>query len=328
MTEQRRKEACFVRSDCSALAGLKRFSHEAMATTFEILIVHEDQRYAQQAAIAAFDEVDRLEGELSRFIEGSDIWQINNLPADQPLPLCLDAFECLKISARMFAETDGAFDVTIGSLFQCWRNEDETPRTPSTEELELARQRTGTDLLELDETELAVTLLASPVQVDLGGIGKGYAVDRAAELLREWSIETALISGGYSSVLALDAPPGTEGWPLTLSNPADRSQALARPHLESGALGGSGLQKGGHIISPRTGRPTSGKLAAWSGAADAATADALSTAFMIMAPEEIEQYCALHPDTRAMVIAYEESQETQKDKVLRFGSWKDFTSST
>ena len=86
------------------------------------------------------------------------------------------------------------------------------------------------------------------------------------------------------------------------------------------------MQKGKHIISPRTAEPTEGKLAAWSGAADAATADALSTAFMIMSPEEIEKYCTLHPDTRAMVIVQEQDGRTQKDKVLRFGPWKDFTS--
>ena len=130
MTEKRQEETCFVRSDCSSLAQVKRFSHEAMATTFEILIVHEDDLYARQAAMAAFAEVDRLEEELSRFIENSDISRINELPAGESLPLGLDTFECLKISVRMYAETDGAFDITIGSLFQCWRNDDETPRTP------------------------------------------------------------------------------------------------------------------------------------------------------------------------------------------------------
>ena len=323
MTEQRQEETCFVRSDCSLLAGMKRFSHEAMATTFEILIMHEDDRYALQAAVAAFNEVDRIEGELSRFIENSDVSRINNLAAGEPLLLGLDTFECLKISARVHAETAGAFDVTIGSVFQCWRNEDGTPRTPSAQELDLARRHTGMDLMELDETNLTVKLSVSPVKIDLGGVGKGHAVDRVAELLGEWSIETALISGGYSSVLALDAPPGTEGWPLTLSNPADRSQILARPHLRTGALSGSGVQKGQHIISPRTAEPAEGKLAAWSGAPDAASADALSTAFMIMNADEIEKYCALHPDMRAMVIVQQQDQDRQKDRILRFGLWKD-----
>jgi thiamine biosynthesis lipoprotein len=321
MTE-RPQEPCFVRTDSVSISGMKRFSHEAMATTFELIIIHEDERYARQAAIAAFDEVDRLEGELSRFIENSDISRINNLPADRPLLLGLDAFECLQLSVKMCAETNGAFDVTIGSLLKCWRDEDGDPRTPSGEELNFARLHTGSQLLQLDEREHTIRLAASPVLIDLGGIGKGYAVDCVARLLREWSIETALISGGYSSVLALEAPPGTDGWPLTLSDPLDHRRILARPHLRNGALGGSGVQKGGHIISPRTGKAVQGKRAAWSAAPDATTADALSTAFMIMESEEIRQYCSLHADRKAMVMLLEKDEATQKDKIMRFGSWR------
>lgn len=320
MTE-RPQETCFVQSDCSPIPGMKRFSHEAMATIFEILIVHEDERYASQAAAAAFDEVDRLEDELSRFRENSDITRINNLPARQPLQVGLDVFECLELSVRMYAETNGAFDVTVGSLVKCWRNKDGTPRSPSPDELNLARLRTGANLLQLDEREHTVCLSASPMQVDLGGIGKGYAVDRVAELLREWGVDTALISGGYSSVLAMEAPNGTDGWPLTLSDPADPKRILARPRLRGRSLSGSGVQKGGHIISPRTGRPVEGKRAAWSCAPDAGTADALSTAFMIMSPDEIERYCSLHPDAMAMAILQGDDEEIKEETILRFGSW-------
>lgn len=315
------QEPCFVRSNCAPIPNMRRFSHEAMATIFELIIIHEDERYARQAATAAFDEVDRLERELSRFIENSDISRINNLPANQPLLLGLDAFECLKISVQMYHETKGAFDVTIGSLLKCWRDEEGNPRTPSEKELNFARLHTGCHLIQLDEREHTIQLAASPVLVDLGGIGKGYAVDRVADLLREWSIERVLISGGYSSVLALEAPPGTKGWPLTLSDPTDHKRILARPHLRTGALGGSGVQKGGHIISPRTGRPIEGKRAAWSAAPDAARADALSTAFMIMDSDEIRRYCSLHSDRRAMVMLLEPDEKTQKDKVLHFGFW-------
>ncbi len=299
---------------------MKRFSHQAMATTFEILIVHDDEHYARQAAAAAFDEVDRLEDELSRFRENTDITRINNLPAHQPLQVGLDVFECLQASAKMYSQTDGAFDVTVGSLVKCWRAEDGSPHTPSPQELERARLRTGTNLLELDEQEHTVQLSTSPVQVDLGGIGKGYAVDRVAALLGEWSIETALISGGYSSVLAMEAPAGTKGWPLTLSDPADHQHVLARPHLRAASLSGSGVQKGGHIINPRTGRPVQGRRAAWSSAPDATTADALSTAFMIMDLEEIKRYCSLHADVLALVILQDEGQK-QKDTILHFGRW-------
>ena len=319
---QPQPETHYLQSNCQSIPGMKRFSHEAMATTFEVIVVHEDARYARQAVAAAFDEVDRLEAELSRFIENSDISRINNLAANQPLQLGLAAFECLQLSYRIYAETNGAFDITIGSLLGCWRGGDGIPRTPSKEELDLARRNTGTHLLKLDEVEHTVELLAAPVRIDLGGIGKGYAVDQMAELLREWGIDNALISGGYSSVLALDGPPGTKGWPLTLSDPGNRKRILARPYLQGRALSGSGLQKAQHIIDPRTARPVKGKRATWASAPDAATADALSTAFMVMAPDEIKKYCLRHPAVLAMVILEEGGKDPQKDKILRFGSWK------
>ena len=318
MTESK-PEAAYFENRCAPIHGMKRFSHEAMATTFEVIVVYEDAHYARQAAQAAFDEVDRLEGELSRFIENSDITRINNLPANQPLKLGLDTFDCLQLSCRIYAETNGAFDITIGSLLACWRNDDETLRTPSQEELKLARQHTGTHFIKLDEDEHTVELLADGVQVDLGGIGKGYAVDRVAELLRDWSIDIALVSGGYSSVLALDAPNQTKGWPLTLSNPGNRKQILAHPSLQGRALSGSGIQKGRHIIDPRTIRPVKGNLAAWASASNAATADALSTAFMVMSQDEIEQYCSSHPDVSAMIMLEGQEEDVQKGKIFHFG---------
>jgi thiamine biosynthesis lipoprotein len=316
------QETRFVNSNSGSIAGMKRFSHEAMATTFELLIVHEDEDYARQAATAAFDQVDRLEGELSRFRENSDVTRINNLSANEPLRLGLDAFECLRIAKRIYNETNGAFDITIGTLLKCWRSDEGSSREPSPKEIDIARMHTGTNLLQLNEDEHTICLSAGGVQVDLGGIGKGYAVDRVAELLRDWSVDFALISGGYSSVLALDAPPGKKGWPLTMTNPAGDKEILARPSLKDAALSGSGVQKGGHIIDPRTAEPVEGRLAAWSSAPDAATADALSTAFMIMGLDEIEKYCSLRPDTLAMVILETEGEKKLEEKILRFGAWE------
>ena len=313
-----------VKDTLDSISDARHFSHEAMATTFEIIILHEDARYAKQAAWAAFDELDRLEAELSRFIENSDISRINNLPANQPLQIGLSAFECLQLSARIYDETGGAFDITIGSLMNCWLNEDKTIRTPSKEQLNKARQRTGTHLFKLDETEHTVELLTDELQIDLGGIGKGYAVDKMAGLLDDWGIDAALIHSGCSSVLAIGAPPGTKGWPVTLSSPASSKQTLAYLYLRDRAVSGSGLQKGWHIIDPRTARPVASKSAAWACAPDATTADVLSTAFMVMSPEQVKQYCASHSDVLAMIITGEHSAEAQKEKILRYGHWKKF----
>jgi thiamine biosynthesis lipoprotein len=294
------------------ITGAHRFSHRAMATVYEIFIIHEDASYAQQAAHQAFSELDRLEQELSRFIPNSDIARVNKLRADESLTLGEAAFECLQLSAQMHKETAGAFDVTIGPLLKCWMNPDKTPRLPSDDELNEAGRRSGFHLLQLDENARTVTVLRSPVHVDLGGIGKGYAVDQMAHLLRDWDIDTALIHGGTSSVLALGAPTGQNGWPITLSGPD--GQILSRLFLRNQALGGSGVQKGQHIIDPRIGRPVTGNLAAWASTANAAISDALSTAFMIMSPKEIEEYCQWHPEVSLMIVT--------EEKVLRFGLWK------
>jgi len=305
-----------------SISAVHRFSHEAMATVFEIFVIHEEGNYAGQAAWAAFDELDRIEQNLSRFVENSDVSLINNLPAGQPLKLGLDAFDCLKVSAKIFEETGGTFDITIGSLLDCRLTEDQTPRKPSGRELGFACQHTGLSLLALDETEHTIKLSTAPVQIDLGGVGKGYAVDRMAELLGDWSIDTALIHAGQSSVLALGAPPQAKGWPVTLTDPRNHSRILARLYLRDQTLSGSGLQKGPHIIDPRTAMPVEDKRAAWALAPDGATADALSTAFMVMSPDEIEKYCLQHPDVSAMIILQGENSQARQGRLLHFGSWR------
>ncbi len=313
----------FVRSDWASVPDVHRFAHRAMATTFEVVVQHENKVYAQQAADAAFDELDRIEHELSRYVENGDVARINNLPAGQTLLLGLDTFECLRISARVHAQTGGAFDVTVGLLVDCWRDKDKKLRTPSPEELAFAREHTGMSLLHLDANQYTVQLAASPIRVDLGGVGKGYGVDRMAATLRDWSIERALIHGGFSSVLALDAPQGAAGWPVTLSDPRDRSRTLARLNLKHVAVSGSGLEKGKHIIDPRIGRPIDGKIAAWSVAPDAATGDALSTAFMIMTVEEVQAYCARHTGVAGLLILPTDPDVQRDERIVAVGPWRE-----
>ncbi|MFZ0035276.1 MAG: FAD:protein FMN transferase [Sedimentisphaerales bacterium] len=329
---QPQPDISFIASSWDSIPDAHCFSHQAMATVFEIIIISKDACYAQQAAWAAFDELDKLEQQLSRFVENSDISRINNLPANQPLQVGLAAFECLQLSAFWYDQTGKAFDVTIGSLMDCWLNEDKTMRTPSKEQLKQARQRTGLRLVKLDETDHTVQLLTSPVKIDLGGIGKGYAVDQMAKLLGDWSIDTVLINGGCSSVLVLGSPRRTKGWYLTLSSPPRRfasqtrssgdKQTLAHLYLQDRAISGSGLQKGPHIIDPRKAKPVEGRMAAWVCAPTATAADALSTAFMVMSPDQIRKYCLDHQDTHAMIIVEDRAGEVQKDRILRYGLWE------
>lgn len=287
-----------------------RFAHEAMTTTFEIIIAGEggaddSAEYARQAAQAAFHEIDRLEKDLSRFIESSDISRINKLGAKEPVRVSIDTFECLQLAGRLHKETGGAFDVTIGALISCWRTPDGTSGRPTAKEIAEARKRTGMERMALDAEHFTVGLDTAGVSVDLGGIGKGFALDKAAENLRDWvdegsGFEAALLSGGQSSVLAMGAPPGERGWVVTVGGDQTVPEEVL---LCDRALSGSGTRvRGRHIIDPRTGRPAEGALRAWASCPSAAVSDALSTAFMILSPAEIERYCAEHKDTWAVLL--------------------------
>ena len=306
-----------------AVPGAIRLSHDAMATTFEILILDKDKKYAAQAAQAAFNELDRLEKELSRFIENSDISRINNAAVNQELVVGLEVFECLQKAKQIYEETGGAFDVTVGSLMNCWLDKDKKLLNPGKEEVERAKKRTGMNLLKLNERFYTVTVLSEGVQVDLGGIGKGYALDKMSEILRQWNIPRALAHGGGSTVLAMQAPGTMEGWPVTMSNPADRKKRLAKIFMQNCAVSGSGLAYGKHIIDPRKAKPIQGRVFAWSSALDGATADALSTAFMAMEPDQIEQYCKKKTDVSAMIVIRDKNGQLTEDIVLRYGRWKD-----
>lgn len=269
---------------------LHGFQREAMATSFEVIIAESAEvnaLYAAQAAEAVFEEILRLEDELSRFRHGSYIWQLNQLSVGQSLNVSLATWDCLSLAKTMFEESDGAFDITIGPLMHLWRTEDGSLREPDPERLALARASIGSQLFDLDETNLTVTLKADHMVFDLGAVGKGYALDQAASILDQWGVGNALLNAGDSTLLALGQPPGEDAWGVTL---ADGAQAMT---LKNRALSGSGFMvKGAHIMNPRTLRPVAIQAQrSYALAPSAALSDALSTAFMVMEPTEVEALC-------------------------------------
>ena len=252
--------------------GARRFAHQAMNTEFEIFCVHDDGDYAQQASWAAFDLLDRMERELSRFLPNSDISRINHAASGERVRVCRWTMECIELARAAFRETGGAFDISLG---------------------------TGLDCLEISANHVEAR---RGLKLDLGGIGKGYAIDRMAEVLDEWEIRQALIHGGHSSVLALDAPAGLDGWPVTMG---DRNLSRGgRPSV----LRVSGVQ-GDHVVDPRSGRPARLRVAAWVSLeldgtpSPSAVAEAFSTAFLILPDAEIDAIRARHPRTGRLVFS-------------------------
>jgi thiamine biosynthesis lipoprotein len=290
--------------------NLHRFAHEAMATIFEVIIEQDDGVYAGQAAQAVFQEVDRLEGLLSRFNACSDLCQVNRLAPGESIRIGVDLFECLRIAGDVCEKTGGAFDVTVGALMNCLRAEDGRPLEVTNEERAEALARVGMKRLALDPDAFTVTVrklkgddAGGKVSLDLGGIGKGYALDRGVEILRNWGIESALLHSGTSTALALGAPRSAlAGWLLGAGAEWDRAAGFGTVRLKDEALSGSGRQvKGDHILDPRTGYPARGHLAAWAITPSAATADALSTAFMVMSTAEVMDLCRSNREYAALV---------------------------
>jgi FAD:protein FMN transferase len=279
---------------------LRRFRGAAMNTAFEVFMAHTDPDAAAQAAHDAFRAAEALESELSRFLPNSDVSRINRLEAGCSVRVCPDTFECLRRGLEWQDITGGAFDLTAGAG---------TGGPPA--DLTAVPGSGGPPPIRLDDGAMEVRVTRR-VTVDLGAIGKGFAVDRMTEILREWDVPAALVHGGMSSVAAYGALPGHAGWPVTLHRPTEagrasayrgqRPELLERCELTGNAIGASGVEKGGHIIDPSTGRPVAGRIAAWAFADDATSADALSTAFMVMDPESVRIFCGSHRGVRAIVI--------------------------
>ena len=306
------------------ISDAHHFSHEAMATVYELYIVDEDEDYARAGAQAAFAEVDRLELEMSRFLSNSDISRLNAAEVGETVDLGLDTFECLRRAREMHEKTGGAFDISVGALYACWLDEDRRLRQPSEDEIEQAHELTGMKHLEIDDEDFCAKVLTKGVQFDLGGIGKGFAAEKVAELLSEWSLEQSLVLAGASSVLCVGVPEGMSGWPMKLRNPGKRTEVFARFDLKEGAVSGSGRQKGQHIIDPRSKEagPVEGRLAAWSIAPDAIAADASSTAFMMLSDEEISDYCLANEETAAIILPHVGSDNSSGQSVKSYGQWE------
>lgn len=292
--------------------ALIRVGRGAMATQFEVALpVGTPNAFA--AADDALDLIDALEDQLTVFRDHSEVSQVNAAAAAGPVVVEPNLFELLVTCAGWTRETEGAFDIATGALTKAWGFYSRQGRVPAPRERADAMAKTGTRHVLFRTESRSVKFRMAGLEFNLGAVGKGYALDRAAELLRyKWGIESALLSAGGSSAYALGHPPADpRGWEVRLRHPWDADRSLGTVWVRDQGLGTSAAtfqhfeyngRKLGHLLDPRTGWPAEAAASASVTAPTAAEADAMSTAAFVLGAAA-ERLARLRPHLGVVVLA-------------------------
>ena len=292
-----------------------RIHRPAMACRFEITIDAADAHLVP-AAQAALNLIDEIEATLTVFRPTSALVDINRRAATASIVVDRALFALLARCEQLSRATEGAFDITSTPLSRCWGFMRRQGRIPSDGEIAEARTAVGMQYLELRADACTVRFRRIGVELNLGAVGKGYALDRVATTIRAAGGRHALLSAGRSSLLAVGGR--QRGWSVDVVSPR-RDAPLARVFLRDAALGTSGAgeqfvlvdgQRYGHVLDPRTGRPASGVLSATVICDSAADADALSTAFLVGGPDLAERYCARHRGVLVLITRDDDAART------------------
>lgn len=288
-------------------------SRQAMGTSFEIRL-SSHTLMAVPLAEKCFNLIDDLEMQMTIYRDDSSLARLNATSHLAPVSVEPRLYHLLKLARAIHLATDGAYDIATGRLSRAWGFVHGPKRVPSDEELSEARKRTGMRHLVFNDEERSVFSTQEGVELNLGSIGKGYAIDRVVELIRRhpWPT-TSLVHGGRSSLYALGHQVGTlfEPWRIALHNPLDPSHPLVEILLSDQAVGTSGgtfqsfLEDGkvyGHIIDPRSGIPPVGPVSVTVVAPSAAEADALSTAFYLTGPVAAQHLIRQRPEVGVLFL--------------------------
>ncbi|MBN1589390.1 MAG: FAD:protein FMN transferase [Pirellulales bacterium] len=297
-----------------------RVSREAMAGQFEVLFNVGQYPHAAEAAMAALDEAERIEEQISFYRASSELTRVNQLAAAGPVKVEAALFDLLELAVQLHGETGGTLDITAGPLSDAWGFSRRQGEIPDQQRLEQAMACVGCDKLELDAKSRTVRFRTPGMQINLGAIGKGHALDRCADLLTSQGIDDFMIHAGQSSVIARGSirPVGTTpaeakptGWLVGVHDPLHHGRRLAEVRLDDRALGTSGSEKQffryqgrrlSHVLDPRTGWPAEGLLSATVLAPTATVADGLSTAMFVMGPGKAIAFCETHSELATVLV--------------------------
>jgi thiamine biosynthesis lipoprotein len=295
---------------------LIQIDRTAMACEFQILLNAGQHPGATEAALDAMDLIEHLEAQLSWFRDTSELTRINRQAATSPVIVEPRFFQLLCEAMSLSEQTHGAFDITAAPLWKLWGFHRREGKVPAEADIQQALLRTGSRQIQLEPEARTIRFAQGGVEINLGAIGKGYALDRCGEQLVSAGVDDFLIHGGQSSMLARGSRAGMSeaapSWTVALRHPLKPDQRLAEIHLRDRALGtsGSGNQffhfggkRYGHVLDPRTGQPADALLSATVLATTAAQADALATAFFVMGLDASIEFCQSRPEIGALLVA-------------------------
>jgi FAD:protein FMN transferase len=245
-------------------------SVDAMGSTYTVALYGESRDQLEAVVEQAFDEVRRLDRMLSNYRRDSEWNEVNRFAAQRSVRVTPELFRLLERCLEYSRRSEGAFDISVGPLMKVWGFYRGSGRLPDKQEVGKALETVGYRHVVLDAEHRSVRFDRPGVELDPGGIGKGYAVDRMADVLRDSGVSSGLISAGSSSIFALGSPPGAKGWKVSIRHPRNSRRAVAEVYLKNESMSTSGnyekfFQANGrmysHIMDPRTGYPAPGMLA-------------------------------------------------------------------
>ncbi len=282
-----------------------------MGTLFRMKVYAETEAQARDAFRSAFSRVAELDGILSDYQPDSELNRLTRSAVGVAVPVSADLLKVLEAAQTIAAESDGAFDVTLGPLTHLWREARKKNQLPTADVLPAARAKCGFRKLHLDVAGHTATVDEPGMQLDLGGIGKGYAADEALTTLRKAGIRSALVAASGDLAFG-EAPPGKAGWSigidsldnagqpftkvLVLSNAAVSTSGDSEQHLEAGG------RRYSHVIDPRTGLGLTNQLTVSVVARHGTEADALTKVILVWGREKGLAFVEGRPGVKALVV--------------------------
>lgn len=240
-------------------------STDAMGTTFTVVLYGSNREAMNQAIDAAFEEVHRLDALLSNYRPASEWSRINREAAEHPVAVSQELFRLLSDCMEYSRASEGTFDLTVGPLMRAWGFFGGDRHVPSADQIHEALELVGYRHVQLDTRKRTLRFDRPGVEIDPGGVGKGYAVDRIVEVLRARGMRNALIAASGSSIFGLgNLPDEPRGWPISIADPWDHRKNVAQVFLKNMSLSTSGSyeksfrvsgHRYSHIMDPRRGAP-------------------------------------------------------------------------